>query len=227
MSTALVNKSGADFTRVGSIQSISIQGTQLFAVIRLEGEPMLDMMGNTVNCGRHLVGLPRYAPESTATMAELLIPININSSVQAVDPKTLIDCRVMVFFTSTGFPEGATIINNSDSRIMTRRELFDLRSRNKDGIIDQLTKKEVKTMSNEASKNLEVIQSEVYDPRFHKGAVGVYGSEQSMFVAAPQHQSQYVDFSSRIDKKYTILDVQKETRQKDCYMPATVFTGRS
>ena len=227
MSTTLVNKSGADFTRVGSIQSVSIQGTQLFAVIRLEGEVMQDMIGNPVNCGRHLVGLPRYAPEHTATMAELLIPININSSVQAVDPKTLIDCRVMVFFACTGFPEGATIINNSDARVMTRRELFDLRSRNKDGIIDQLTKKEVQAVSREASKKLEVIQGEVYDPRFHKGAVGIYGSEQSMFVAAPAHQSQYIDFSTRIDKEYTILDVQKETRTKDCYMPATVFTGRS
>lgn len=227
MSSALINKSGADFTRVGSIQSVSIQGTQLFAVIRLEGEPMRDMMGNTVNCGRHLVGLPRYAPESTATMAELLIPININSSIQAVDPKTLINCRVMVFFSANGFPEGATIINQPDARVMSRRELFDLRSRNKDGIIDQLTKKEVQAVSKEASKNLEVIQGEVYDPRFHKGAVGVYGSEQSMFVAAPMHQSQYTDFSTRIDKKYTILDVQKEARNKDCYMPATVFTGRS
>lgn len=227
MSSALINKSGADFTRVGSIQSVSIQGTQLFAVIRLEGEPMQDMAGNTVNCGRHLVGLPRYAPESTATMAELLIPININSSVQAVDPKTLIDSRVIVFFTSNGFPEGATIINQPDARVMSRRELFDLRLRNKDGIIDQLTKKEVEAASKEASKNLEVIQGEVYDPRFHKGAVGVYGSEQSMFVASPIHQSQYADFSTRIDKKYTILDVQKETRKKECYMPATVFTGRS
>lgn len=227
MSTALVNKSGADFTRVGSIQSVSIQGTQLFAIIRLEGEPMQDMIGNTVSCGRHLVGLPRYAPEYTATMAELLIPININSSVQAVDPKTLINCRVIVFFTAVGFPEGAIIINNADARVMTRRELFDLRSRNKDGIIDQLTKKEVQSASKEASKNLEAIQSEVYDPRFHKGAVGVYGSEQSMFVASPTHQSQYVDFSTRIDKEYTILDVQKEARTKDCYMPATVFTGRS
>ena len=137
-----INNAGIKYTDQGKIESVSIQGTQIFVVVRLVGKNLPDMMGNTVSCGRHLVGLPTHAPEHTATMAEVLIPLNMNSSTQVVDPKTLIGSRVQVFFKSSGFPEGCTLLSNPDARSVSREELFNLRFESKDGINRPVYRKE-------------------------------------------------------------------------------------
>lgn len=223
-----VNNDGIPYTEQGQIESVSLQGTQIFVVVRLTGKVLPDMMGNPVNCGRHLVGIPKYAPENNASMAELLIPLNMNSSVQVTEPKTLIGSRVQVFFRSNGFPEGAMLMGNPDSRDMSREELFNLRLNNRDLIIDQFTEKKIKESDPEKLNKVKDLQKEVYDQEFHKGAVGTYGDKQNMFIATESHRADYVDFSQREAKKdAAIVDTNKTTRKKDCYKPATVFTGRS
>ena len=87
--TDIVNK-------VGTIETVSVQGHNYFAVIRYDGEAMQDMMGNPVRCGRYLAGIPFWTPEATATMAELLIPLNINSTLQVTDPKLMVGARCIV-----------------------------------------------------------------------------------------------------------------------------------
>lgn len=222
-----INNAGIKYTDQGKIESVSIQGTQIFVVVRLVGKNLPDMMGNTVSCGRHLVGLPTHAPEHTATMAEVLIPLNMNSSTQVVDPKTLIGSRVQVFFKSSGFPEGCTLLSNPDARSVSREELFNLRFESKDGIIDQFTEKKIQLTDSQKAELISILKKEKYDQTFHKGAVGVYGNSQNMFVSNPMHQSTFVDFQQKADEKTVINDVKKEVRKKDCYMPATVFTGKS
>ena len=78
------------YSEIGEIQTVSLQGSQIFVVVRLVGETLSDMMGNPVQCGQYLVGIPKGAPEHTATMAELLIPINMTYATQISDPKFLI-----------------------------------------------------------------------------------------------------------------------------------------
>lgn len=223
-----INNQGIPYSEQGQIESVSVQGTQIFIVARLSGQKLPDMMGNPVNCGRHLVGIPRYAPENNASMAEILIPLNVTSSIQVTDPKTLIGSKVQIFFKSNGFPEGAMLMGNPDSRDVSREELFNLRLNNKDLIIDQFTKKKMGESDPSKLKKIEESQSEVYDQEFHKGAVGTYGDKQNMFVATESHRGDYVDFSTKGNNKNSALvDTNKTTRKKECYQPTTVFTGRS
>lgn len=214
------------YTEQGVIESVSIQGTQVFAVVRLAGFVLPDMMGNPVRCARHLVGIPKYAPEHTASMAEVLIPININSSIQVTNIATFIDAKVQVFFRGDGFPECAMLCSDSDSRAISREEMFNWRRENKDYIIDGFTKKKIDITDYEKSVMLGDIEREKYEQEFHKGAVGIYGNKQNMHVATESHRGDFVDFEVKQNPKMVIGDVSKTTRTKNCYYPATVLTGR-
>ena len=105
--------------------------------------------------------------------------------------------------------------------------MFNLRFESKDGIIDQFTEKKIQLTDSQKAELISILKKEKYDQTFHKGAVGVYGNSQNMFVSNPMHQSTFVDFQQKADEKTVINDVKKEVRKKDCYMPATVFTGKS
>jgi len=179
-----INNAGIKYTDQGKIESVSIQGTQIFVVVRLVGKNLPDMMGNTVSCGRHLVGLPTYAPEHTATMAEVLIPLNMNSSVQVVDPKTLIGSRVQVFFKSSGFPEGCTLLSNPDARSVSREELFNLRFESKDGIIDQFTEKKIQLTDSQKAELISILKKEKYIYRFNKSLTDDFRDRANIYAPA-------------------------------------------
>lgn len=70
------------------------------------------------------------------------------------------------------------------------------------------------------------IEREKYEQEFHKGAVGIYGNKQNMYVATESHRGDFVDFEVKQNPKMVIGDVSKTTRTKNCYYPATVLTGR-
>lgn len=213
------------YTEKGEIQSVSIQGSYILVVVRLDGEVLPDMMGNPVRCGRFLVGAPRYAPESTLTMAELLIPINFTFATPISDPKKLIGEKVQVFFREDGFPDGCILLSMQNSRTLGREYLFNLRKGNQDYIFDDLTKKDIGN-DNHKLEEFKNIKDEVYDPEFHKGMVGTYGDKQNPFVATKSHMHDLADFSVRTNESVIVTDATRKVREKDCYMPTTVFTGR-
>ena len=213
------------YSEIGEIQTVSLQGSQIFVVIRLVGETLSDMMGNPVQCGQYLVGIPKGAPEHTATMAELLIPINMTYATQISDPKFLIGARVQVFFTKEGFPTGCILMANSDARIISRRAMFDYRLSNKDKIFDSRLKDKLKNRG--ILENFNKLSNEVYDTTFHKGFVGTYGESQNMFIATPSHMEDIIDFEQKVDPSVVRTDSYKTIRTKECYMPTTVFTGKT
>lgn len=217
-------------TREGKILSVSIQGNSYFAVIRYEGKVLLDMMGNPVACGRSIAGVPSYTPELTITMTEALIPLNINSSIQCTDPKLLVGSKCIVYMENekSEFPISAMIISDSDSRSISRKSMWEIRNMNPDAVIDNRSKKYVKEQGTVQYDTLEQLISEVFDPEFHGGAVGFYNDNQDMFRVSTKDMSEYVDFSTKTqEENVTGVAGFRTLRSKLCYMPATVFTGRT
>ena len=222
--TDIVNK-------VGTIETVSVQGHNYFAAIRYDGEAMQDMMGNPVRCGRYLAGIPFWTPEATATMAELLIPLNINSTLQVTDPKLMVGARCIVHLKGENgkadFPISATITGDDNSRIVDREFLWESRQVNGDGIFDSKTKKIIDAGNTISSSKLDELLGETYDVSSYKGMVVVYGDNQDPFRTSTKDMSDLVDMSSKQDKNNILGISTRSLRTKECYTPATVFTGRT
>lgn len=217
-------------TKTGIIESVSVQGLSFFVVVRYDGVLQVDMMGNPVMCGRYLAGIPFYSPEKTASIAEVLIPLNVSAAVQCTDPKLLIGSRCVVHIDEEkdGFPIGVTLMSESDSRIISRQKMWEIRNINPDGVIDDRTRKEVEKDGSVKKESFKNICDETYDPEFHKGVVGVYNNVQDPIRTSVKDNSDTVDFSSRQSKENIAgIDGYRELRQKECYLPTTVFTGKT
>ena len=217
-------------SKLGKILSVSVQGVSYYVVVRYDGDVLPDMMGNPVNCGRSIAGVPSYTPEEQIAMAEALIPLNINAAIQCTDPKLLIGSRCIVHLENdvSEFPLSVTIISDGDSRALSRRQMWEIRNTNPDAVIDDRTKKSVKANQPGVYTTMEELLEEVYDPEFHGGMVGVYGDYQDAFRTGQKDMKDLIDFSTKQDEKnITGLQGTRSLRTKDCYSPATVFTGRT
>ena len=216
-------------TRLGTVESISVQGANLFAVIRYKGEVLKDMMGNDVNCGRSLAGVPSWTPEKEINMAEILLPLSVAQALQVTNPNLLIGANCIVHLESdvSEYPISATILSEDNARLITRRQMWNIRNMSADGVLDDLTKLRVAADGSISMELYEGISKEIYDQEFHKGMVGVYGTAQDPFRTNEGHMNQLVDFSTKIDEDKVTGIGTKKLRTRNCYAPATVFTGRS
>lgn len=209
---------------------MSVQGVSYFAVVRYEGITLPDMMGNPVQCGRSIAGVPSHTPENQCTMAEVLIPLNISAALQCTDPKLLVGACCIVHMESdiSEFPLSVTILSDVDARSLSRRKMWDIRNTNPDGVIDSRTKKSVKTNDPQIYTTMEELLEEVYDPEFHGGMVGVYGDNQDAFRTSQKDMDDLIDFGKKItEEAVTGITTARSLRKKECYLPATVFTGRT
>ena len=219
-------------TRTGKIEHISIQGHNYYGVARYTGVVMQDMMGNDAWCGRYLAGLHPWTPEMSASMAELLIPININSSVQVTDPYLWIGANCIINMAPDkellNYPISLTIIGNDDARSIPREDMFKIRNGNVDGVVDELALKKVQMSGTITRGHVERLLSEKYELDYHKGAVGVSGNHQDFFRVSEKDMSKFIDMTKNIgEEDITGLDKTRSLRTKECYMPATLFTGRT
>ena len=103
--------------------------------------------------------------------------------------------------------------------------MFDYRLSNKDKIFDSRLKDKLKNRG--ILENFNKLSNEVYDTTFHKGFVGTYGESQNMFIATPSHMEDIIDFEQKVDPSVVRTDSYKTIRTKECYMPTTVFTGKT
>lgn len=215
------------YTRQGRVEAVSVQGNNYFAVIRYSGVQLPDMMGNPVDCGRTLAGIPEFISEDVATMTDLLIPINISAIIQVTDPKLIVGSVCVVYHEKdTAFPIYAVLASDHDARSLKRKLLFNARMSQQDGLIDDISKKQLEDVGVKDSELADLL-NERYDPHYHKGYVGSYGSHQNMFTTQESHMHDKKDFLPKVRENYVTSLMGKELRKKECYKPATIITGNS
>lgn len=216
-------------TKQGIIESVSIQGTSIFVVVRYLGEVKKDLMGNPVNCGRTLAGIPSYTPEKLATIAEVMLPLNASAALQITDPKILVGSKCVVHLDpESEFPLGVSLMSENDSRVISRRQMWDIRNTNPDGIVDDRTRDSIEKNGTASKSVFNDIYKESYDPEFHKGMVGTYSDIQDPIRTSVRDSGDTIDFSQKqAIKNVTGVEGYRTLRQKDCYLPTTVFTGRT
>lgn len=218
-------------TRTGTIEFVSVQSHNYFAVIRYDGVTLKDPMGNFVTCGKSIAGVPYWTPEETASLSEILIPLNISSTIQVTDPNLLIGARCIVHLSGIRgmdeYPLSATITGLDNSRKVSREYLWKIRNTNGDGIIDRRTKIITESEGYLDKSTLEDLMSERYLIDKYKGFIGVYDNGQDAFRTSQKDMENIVDMSST-QKKSNILGIStKNLRTRECYSLPTVFTGRS
>lgn len=228
----MINEIVKSSTKTGKIEHVSIQGHNYYAVARFDGEDLPDMIGNTVPCNRYLAGVLPWTPEKTVTMAEVLIPLNMSSTTQITDPKLMIGSKCLIHLSEEegmkGYPISITLISTDDSRSISRKSMWGIRNISKDSVIDDVSRIYVKENGLVKEEELIAIEGEVYTPDGHKGFIGVYADVQDPFRTSTKDSSDMVDMSSKIDRRFiTGIAGTREVRTKECYIPATVFTGRT
>ncbi len=211
----------------GVIETISPQGDLVYAMVRREGRIAQDVDGQQVRIGMSLFRNEFNIPESNLTLAELLIPTDIDPKSTHCEYKKFTGQRVRVKLES-GYPtyvltaEGA----DEDSRTISGRLLQTLRMRNPEMNLD--TPENIKFLKQNGfdSSTINGIINETYQSTKVKGSVISYGDCATYHKTSVNDDLEEVDLSMSAKKGIVSWLPIEKLKNRLCHQHPTVLSAK-
>lgn len=211
----------------GLIETISPQGDIVYAIVRRKGKEVNDPDARTVRIGTSLCRNEFNMPEGKLTLAELLIPTDIDPKTTHCDYSKFIGQAVRVRLES-GYPtfvmcyEGAS----ADSRSIPANLLQNLRLRNKDA--DLASSENIKLLKQNGF-DLGVINgiiNETYQSTKVKGSVISYGDVATYHKASVREDLTEVDLSKSAKSGFVNWLPVETLKNRLCHQHPTVLSAK-
>lgn len=207
----------------GTIESLSPQGEKLYAKIRREGDDAPDIEGNIVKINTYLFGNHFNIPEENLTLAEILIPLDIDLSISKVNVDTLLGKKVTVFV-EDGNPIYARLTEESPSRIIDPKDIRQARQLSADPLSIDKNGIDFLQKSGYGITQIESVLAESLAGNNIDGKTIKYGDQSTYDAISKSEQSLRYDMSTSLPIATNIPASQ--LKNKTCHLQIKAFSAK-
>lgn len=211
----------------GIIETISPQGDMVYAIVRRKGREVSDVDTRTVRVGTGLFRNEFNMPEEKLTLAELLIPTDIDPKTTHCDYNKFIGQSVRVRLDG-GYPAFVFCYEGTspDSRSIPGNVLQNIRLRNKD--MDLSTPENIKLLKQNGfdSTTINGIINETYQSTKVKGGVISYGDVATYHKTSVREDLSEVDLSNSAKQGIVNGLPLEKLKNRLCHLHPTVLSAK-
>ncbi len=212
---------------LGRILAVSPQGKRMYAIARDVGETALDSELELVQMNTGIIGNIYNLQESELTLAEILIPLNLDTDIQNIVPDNLIGKTIYVELDSGGVPIVAHIINPEDTpRTISPRAVQEARFVSKSLRLQATESIEFLKGLGFTEEEIKSTAAELFTMRSFEGKVIKYGDAATAYKVAKSEGSSEVNLISSLRKNIVTGVPTEQLKNKSCHIQIKAFSAK-